>query len=110
MGEATFVAIEGGLKWPDDCITRYLETGDESLLPSIGRPGQAEEEPEPEPPAAPSLADQMKAVRDELLLIAEERQRLAEREEAALHRAEELLVESGEPPERRGEPTERRVG
>lgn len=29
-----FGAIEDGLGWPEDCISRYLKTGDESLLPA----------------------------------------------------------------------------
>lgn len=34
IGDTVFGAIEAGLKWPEDCISQYLETGDESLLPS----------------------------------------------------------------------------
>lgn len=34
VGDTVFVAIETALGWPEDCITRYIETGDESLLPS----------------------------------------------------------------------------
>lgn len=34
IGDTVFGAIEAGLRWPEDCISQYLETGDESLLPS----------------------------------------------------------------------------
>lgn len=34
VGESVFVAIESGLPWwPDNSIERFLETGDDSLLP-----------------------------------------------------------------------------
>jgi transcriptional regulator with XRE-family HTH domain len=34
IGTSVFTAIEAKLHWPDDCIARYLESGDERHLPS----------------------------------------------------------------------------
>lgn len=33
VGDGVFGSIESGLGWPEDCISRYLATGDESVLP-----------------------------------------------------------------------------
>lgn len=35
VGGKVFAAIEDGLGWPEDCITRYLKTGNESLLQAL---------------------------------------------------------------------------
>ena len=43
VGDAVFTAIEDGLKWPEECIARYLETGEERYLPG----SQAQSEPSP---------------------------------------------------------------
>lgn len=45
VGEGVFMDIETALRWPEDCITRYIETGDESVLPSVSSPTPAEGEP-----------------------------------------------------------------
>jgi transcriptional regulator with XRE-family HTH domain len=41
-----FAAIEDGLSWPEDCISRYLKTGDESLLPAPESEGARRPTPE----------------------------------------------------------------
>jgi transcriptional regulator with XRE-family HTH domain len=35
IGGRVFAAIEDGLKWPEDCTARYLETGDESVFTAL---------------------------------------------------------------------------
>lgn len=41
VGNSVFSAIEDGLNWAEDCIQRYLETGDETLLRQDDQTGRA---------------------------------------------------------------------
>lgn len=63
IGDTVFGAIELGLGWPEDCIARYLETGDESVLP--GRRGAAHD---PRDRQA-QIADEILRVREQLRAI-----------------------------------------
>lgn len=51
VGARVFDLIEARLGWPEGCISEYIDTGDEAVLPSTDSDGHQPEGP-PEPPSA----------------------------------------------------------